>query len=96
MHENLRPDRLNSGDAWAFDKRMKLPLKPVFSSDISHFDVTDMTEVLEEAYELVEDGLLDEEDFSEFTFSNAVKLHTRLNPYFFTGTAVEAAAAAVR
>jgi predicted TIM-barrel fold metal-dependent hydrolase len=77
--------------AWAFDKRMKARLKPVFSSDISHFDVTDMTEVLEEAYELVEDGLLDLEDFRAFTFTNAVKLHTKLNPDFFRGTAVEKA-----
>ena len=71
--------------AWAFDKRGPVHLKPVFSSDISHFDVTDMTEVLEEAYELVEDGLLDEDDFREFTFENAVQLHTRLNSGLFQG-----------
>src|SRR4029077_18676994 len=56
--------------AWAFDRRLDTPLKPFFSSDISHFDVTDMTEVLEEAHELRERGLLDEQDFRTFTFRN--------------------------
>jgi predicted TIM-barrel fold metal-dependent hydrolase len=76
--------------AWAFHPRTRL--KPIFSSDISHFDVTDFTEVLEEAYELVEDGLITEQDFREFTFGNAVSLHGGMNPNFFKGTAVEAAA----
>ena len=31
-------------------------LKAIFSSDIGHWDVPDMTEVLEEAYEMVEHG----------------------------------------
>jgi predicted TIM-barrel fold metal-dependent hydrolase len=79
--------------AWAFDRRTNLRLKPVFSSDMSHFDVPDMTQVLAEAYELVEDGLLTEDDFREFTFSNAVRLHASSNPDFFKGTAVENAVA---
>lgn len=74
---------------WAFHPRTRL--KPLFSSDISHFDVTDFTEVLEEAYELVEDGLIDEQAFREFTFTNAVTLHGRMNPEFFKGTAIEQA-----
>ena len=37
--------------AWAFHPHK---LHPLFSSDVSHFDVTDMTEVLEEAWELVD------------------------------------------
>jgi len=64
-------------------------LGAVLSSDISHFDVPDMTEVLEEAWELVEDKGMSEEDFYAFTFGNAVKLWASLNPDFFTGTAVE-------
>jgi len=79
--------------AVAFDKRMKLPLKPILGSDISHFDVPDASEVLEEAWELVDDGLIDEQDFREFTFSNAVQLHGAMNPDFFKGTVVEHAAA---
>jgi predicted TIM-barrel fold metal-dependent hydrolase len=79
--------------AWAFDKRMGSQLKPMFSSDISHFDVPDMTEVLEEAYELVEHGLLTDEDFEAFTFGNIVDLHGGMNSSFFVGTVVEDTAA---
>jgi hypothetical protein len=61
------------------------------SSDISHFDVPDMTEVLEEAWELVEERGMSEEDFHAFTFGNAVKLWSSLNPQFFKGTVVESA-----
>jgi len=64
-------------------------LGAVLSSDISHFDVPDMTEVLEEAWELVEEKGMSEEDFYAFTFGNAVKLWASLNPDFFTGTVVE-------
>lgn len=79
---------------WAFDERssMGARLQPIFSSDISHFDVTDMTEVLEEAWELVEHGLIDEASFRDLTFSNTVALHGRMNPNFFAGTRVQAAA----
>jgi hypothetical protein len=66
-------------------------LGAVLSSDISHFDVPDMTEVLEEAWELVEKRGMSEEDFYAFTFANGVSLWTSLNPNFFKGTAVETA-----
>ena len=78
---------------WAFDRHDNHRLHPIFSSDVSHFDVTDMTEVLEEAYELVERGLITPDDFREFVFTNAVRLHTALNPNFFKGTVVEEAVA---
>ena len=64
-------------------------LGAILSSDISHFDVPDMTEVLEEAWELVEEKGMPEEDFQAFTFGNAVKLWASLNPDFFKGTVVE-------
>lgn len=64
-------------------------LGAILSSDISHFDVPDMTEVLQEAWELVEEKGMAEEDFQAFTFGNAVKLWASLNPDFFTGTVVE-------
>ena len=64
-------------------------LGAVLSSDISHFDVPDMTRVLEEAWELVEEKSMSEEDFSSFTFGNAVSLWASLNPDFFRGTVVE-------
>ena len=79
--------------AWAFDRHGYHRLNPIFSSDVGHFDVTDMTEVLEEAWELVEHGLITEDDFREFTFTNAASLHTALNPDFFKGTVVEDAVA---
>jgi hypothetical protein len=48
--------------------------KAMMSSDIGHWDVTDMNEVVEEAHELVEDGLITEEDFCDYTFVNAATL----------------------
>jgi hypothetical protein len=60
---------------------------------VSHFDVTDMSEVLEEAWELVEHGLIGEADFRELTFENAARLHTAKTPDFFKGTPVEGAVA---
>ena len=41
-------------------------------------------------------GLLTEENFKEFTFSNAVHLYGDGNPDFFTGTAVESQVAELR
>jgi predicted TIM-barrel fold metal-dependent hydrolase len=64
-------------------------LNAVFASDIGHWDVPDMREVLPEAWELVEDGHLDEDDFREFTFANVARMVTTMNPGFFKGTAIE-------
>ena len=70
-------------------------LRPVFGSDIAHWDVPDMTEPVVEAYELVERGLLGPREFRELTFLNPVRLHAGMNPGFFDGTGVEAAVAEV-
>jgi predicted TIM-barrel fold metal-dependent hydrolase len=78
---------------WAFDPRTGVRLRPVFSSDFTHFDVPDFREVIPEAYEMVEKGFVTEQDFREFTFINAARLHTRNNPDFFKGTVVERAVA---
>jgi hypothetical protein len=48
-----------------------------------------MTEVLEEAYELVEKGMLTEDDFRDFVLTYPVSLHAGMNPNFFKGTVVE-------
>jgi hypothetical protein len=53
----------------------------------------DMTDVLAEAYELVERRQLDEADFRDFVFGNAVRFWAGANPDFFKGTAVESQAA---
>src|SRR5262249_2799400 len=58
------------------------------------FDVPDMMDVIPEAYELVDDGVITPEDFRDFTFTNAVRLWGTQNPKFFEGTAVARAAAA--
>jgi len=79
--------------AWASDTHVSHRLRPIFSSDVGHFDVVDMTEVLEEAYEMVEHGLITEAELREFVFSNPARLHTTMNPDFFKGTVVEAAVA---
>ena len=71
-------------------------LRALFSSDIGHWDVPDMREVLAEAWELVEHELLDEAEFRAFVFQNAIDLWTAGNPEFFAGTAVADAAAAAR
>ena len=75
----------------AFDTRMGVRLRPVFSSDFTHFDVPDFEDVIPEAYELLERKYVTEQDFREFTFLNAARLHTRNNPAFFAGTVVEKA-----
>jgi hypothetical protein len=81
--------------AWAFDRHGNHRLNPIFSSDVGHFDVLDMSEVLEEAWELVEHGLINEDDFRQFVFANPARLHTAMNPSFFKGTVVEDAIAKV-
>ncbi len=78
---------------WAFDPRMGVRLRPVFSSDFTHFDVPDFNDVIPEAYEMVERKYVTDQDFREFTFTNAARLHTRNNADFFKGTVVEKAVA---
>jgi len=66
-------------------------LQAVFSSDIGHWDVPDVTEVTEEAYELVEHEVMTEDNFRDFVFVHPAKLWTDMNPNFFKGTVVETA-----
>jgi predicted TIM-barrel fold metal-dependent hydrolase len=78
-------------NAWAFNARVNpyaARLNAIFSSDIGHWDVPDMTEVTAEAYELVEHGLITEDDFRHFVFANPARLWASMNPDFFKGTAV--------
>jgi predicted TIM-barrel fold metal-dependent hydrolase len=77
------------GAAWALQNG----LHAMFGSDIGHFDVPDMASVVPSAWSLVTTGLLDEEQFHEYVFSNVVRLHGAMNPRFFEGTAVANAAA---
>jgi len=79
-------------NAWAFSSRTNpygARLKTLLGSDIGHFDVVNMNEVLEEAYELVEDELISEGDFREFVFTNPLRFWAEANPNFFNGTVLE-------
>ena len=79
-------------NAWAFNSKVNpfgARLGALLSSDIGHWDVPDMRTVVEEAYELVEEGLMTEEDFHDFAFANSVRFFGGMNPEFFKGTVVE-------
>ncbi len=88
-------DRMN---AVAFNEKLN-PMGARFgamlSSDIGHWDVMDMREVVEEAYELVEKELMTDANFRDFTFGNPVRFFAGMNPDFFKGTAVESEVAAL-
>jgi len=87
-------DRLT---ALAFDPKFNFygeQLRAMFSSDLGHWDVPNMSEVLEETHELVDLGLLQPADFRKFVFSNSAQMYTAMNPDFFKGTIVEEAVAA--
>jgi predicted TIM-barrel fold metal-dependent hydrolase len=82
-------------NANAFDERTNpfgARLGAMFGSDIGHFDVEDMREIVEEVYELVEDGLFTERDFRDFMCHNPIRLHGGMNADFFDGTPIEAEA----
>ncbi len=81
------------GVARALDRHgnpLGIEFRPVIGSDIGHWDVQRLSDVLPESRELVEDGLLSEAGYRKFTFEYPVRLHTDMNPKFFDGTAVEA------
>ena len=78
--------------ALAFDTKLNhfgVKLKAIFSSDIGHWDVPDMSGVLYEAWEMVEKGTINEDDFKLFVFENCAEMHAQMNPDFYKGTVVE-------
>jgi predicted TIM-barrel fold metal-dependent hydrolase len=81
--------------AFGDTNRFHAKLNALYSSDIGHFDVIDMREPLQEAFELVEDNVVSLDDFEAFTFSNVVRLMGTQNPAFFDGTRVAGEAKAV-
>ena len=88
-------DRMN---AVAFDTRLnpnERRLHAMFASDIGHWDVPDARECVPEAWELVEEGLISEDDFADFTFRHPVGFFTATNSSFFDGTAIAGAVASV-
>ncbi len=88
----------DSNNAWAFNtdnNPFDAEIKTLFGSDIGHFDVQDMADVLPEAYELVEDEKITADGFRRFVFENPVNFFGRTNPRFFEGTKVSGAAGAI-
>ncbi|MCZ6887056.1 MAG: amidohydrolase family protein [Gammaproteobacteria bacterium] len=67
-------------------------VRAVMSFDLGHWDVTDMNGAAAEAYEQLEDGLIDQIDFRTFAFANSVQLYAGPNPSFFDGTRIESEA----
>jgi predicted TIM-barrel fold metal-dependent hydrolase len=83
-------------NVWAFHAKanpFNVKLRAIMGSDIGHFDCVDMSEVLTEAHELVDEGLLTADDFRDFVFGNPVRLWGGANPDFFKGTVIEKQAA---
>ncbi|NQV56489.1 MAG: amidohydrolase family protein, partial [Rhodospirillales bacterium] len=81
--------------ATAFDPKLNAfgaKLKAFWGSDIGHWDVTDASLALSDAYGMLEEGLLNAGDFEEFMFTNGVLFHAGMNPDFFKGTVLEAQA----
>jgi len=68
-------------------------LQVMLGSDIAHWDLPDVSEVLVEAHEMVDNGWIDRAAFSEFVFANPARFYTGTNPGFFAGTVVESAVA---
>ena len=68
-------------------------LQVMLGSDIAHWDLPDISEVLEEAHELVDNGWIDKKAFRDFVFTNPARFYTGTNPDFFAGTVVESAVA---
>jgi hypothetical protein len=68
-------------------------LQVMLGSDISHWDLPDVSEVLEEAHEMVDHGWIDAAAFRDFVFTNPARFYTGTNPSFFEGTVVESAVA---
>jgi len=74
------------------DKANPLGVKvnAIYSSDVGHWDVPDLTQVLAESHALVDEGAISEADFRAWVFDNPYKFYTESNANFFKGTAIEA------
>jgi predicted TIM-barrel fold metal-dependent hydrolase len=75
----------------SFDEKVNFghKLNAFWSSDSGHWDVPEITDTLYESWQLVEDGLLSEQDFRAFVYENPRRFYSEANPAFFKGTAIE-------
>jgi len=81
-------DRLN-GVAFQENIHRGAKLNALYSSDVGHWDVQDMNDVVTSAYGLIEKGVMKPDDFRRFTFENPARFWTSTNPDFFKGTILE-------
>lgn len=86
-------DPMNAVAAERFYRPLGTRLNALYGSDVGHWDVPDIREVLTEAYEPVEEGVLTPADFRRMVFESPVRLWTDNNPKFFEGTAIADAVA---
>jgi predicted TIM-barrel fold metal-dependent hydrolase len=84
-------DPMNACASEAFGRSIGVQLNPIYGSDIGHWDVPDVQDVLHEAHELVDHGAFSPADFRRMVFDAPVHLWADNNPAFFHGTAVESA-----
>jgi predicted TIM-barrel fold metal-dependent hydrolase len=63
-------------------------INAIYSSDVGHWDVPDLTAPLAESWDLVQEGVISEDDFRSYVFANPYKFYTEANPDFFQGTAI--------
>lgn len=78
--------------AAAFNDRanpFKTKINAIYSSDVGHWDVPDLTEALAHSWSLVEEGVISAADFKAYVFSNPHRFYTEAKADFFKGTAVE-------
>jgi hypothetical protein len=73
------------------DKANPLGVKinAIYSSEVGHWDVPDLTEVLADSYRLVDQGVITEADFKAWVFDNPYKLYNEANADVFIGTTIE-------
>ncbi|MDZ8224880.1 amidohydrolase family protein [Nostoc sp. ChiVER01] len=64
-------------------------INAIYSSDVGHWDVPDLTDPLAESWDLVQEGVISEADFKAYVFNNPYKFYTESNPDFFKGTTIE-------
>jgi predicted TIM-barrel fold metal-dependent hydrolase len=81
-------DPLTVGAFRAEENPLGVRLSALFGSDIGHWDVRDPRQVVPEAYEAVERGLMDRHEFRAFVCDNARRFFGEPNPRFFAGTVV--------
>jgi predicted TIM-barrel fold metal-dependent hydrolase len=86
------PDDRTVAFAFSPANPLRAQLQPVLSSDISHWDVPEMNRAVAESVELLDDGVLTEEQLRAFLLVNPVRLYGRVNPAFFEGTPLAAEA----